>query len=86
MKKIKSDHGDKTINEPDEMKSALEDLGVPFSCEDGVCGTCLIEIEKGMDKLNSYTQPEKNMGMEGKFRLGCQCRFEKDGEVEVKID
>jgi ferredoxin len=86
VKKIISDKGDIEITKPEDMKDAIEKLGVPFSCEDGVCGTCLIEVEEGMEKLNDLTEAEENMGIEGKFRLGCQCCFKGEGKVKIKID
>lgn len=85
-RKIISDHGEIDLGKNENMKEALQKLGVPFSCEDGVCGTCLIEVEEGMENLNDLTKQEKNMGMEGKFRLACQCKFEKEGKVKIKID
>ena len=82
MAKIKTK--DKTIKVKNNsgIIKECEELGVPFSCEDGACGTCLIEIEEGMENLNEKTQPEKNMGINRNYRLACQCKI-KSGEVKI---
>ena len=83
MAKIKTDEKEVEVADGSAIKSACEELGVLFSCEDGVCGTCLIEVEDGMDNLSICTKKEKNMGIDGNFRLACQCKI-KDGEVKIK--
>ncbi|HIH13599.1 TPA: 2Fe-2S iron-sulfur cluster binding domain-containing protein, partial [Candidatus Woesearchaeota archaeon] len=30
---------------------AAKELGVPFGCHSGICGTCHIEVEEGMENL-----------------------------------
>lgn len=76
---------DKEIEIPDEspIKPACKKLGVPFSCEDGDCGTCMIEVEEGMENLSEKSDPEKAMGIvDGNYRLACQCRIKK-GKVKI---
>lgn len=66
---------DEEIAVPDgeRIVEYIEEAGVPIGCSNGVCGTCEIEIESGMEFLNEPTEEEIDLGMEGKKRLGCQC-------------
>ena len=67
------------------IKTACEEFGVPFACEEGVCGTCVIEVEEGMENLSSFTQEEEDfLGQMGCERLACQCKI-KSGLVKVKF-
>lgn len=60
---------------------------IPFGCENGICGTCLITIGAGKDNLNSIEETElqtlEAMGqMDGEHRLACQCRVKGDVAIE----
>ena len=66
-------------NEP--LKEPLEEAGVPFCCEEGVCGTCVIEVEKGMDLLTPFTEEESDfLGDLETERLACQCKISEKAE------
>lgn len=66
------------------LQEACEEAGVPFACTEGCCGTCVIEIEEGMDNLSPYTQAEQDFLGEQDFeRLACQCKI-KQGQVKVR--
>ena len=65
------------------IRPALEDMGVPFACTDGICGVCQVEVLEGEDNLTELTEQEAIMGMDKKSRLACQCKIKK-GEVKVK--
>lgn len=84
MAKVTS--GDKTIEVKDGelIMDACEQLGVPFSCREGICGICRIEVAEGMDNLNPKTQQEDDMDLEGNTRLACQCKIQK-GEIKIKF-
>jgi ferredoxin len=61
---------------------------IPFSCRDGTCGTCLIEIKRGMKNLNEPSEKEKTTlaiygGDETKHRLACQCAVHGDVDVDL---
>jgi ferredoxin len=61
---------------------------IPFSCRDGTCGTCIIEIKRGRNHLTEPTEKEKVTlaiygGEEGKHRLACQCRVHGDVTVDL---
>ena len=67
------------------IKEACEELGVPFACEEGVCGTCVIEVEQGMENLSPFTQEEEDfLGQMGCERLACQCKI-RSGTVKIKF-
>ena len=75
----------KEVSVPDNSNIAKpsEELGVPFSCESGDCGCCLIEVEKGMENLSPRNEKEDNFAFQDNMRLACQCTI-KSGEVEFK--
>ena len=67
------------------MIPAAKELGVPFSCEVGVCGSCLVEIVEGGENLLEPTENEKNFCGDFKNkRLLCQCTIKK-GKVSIKF-
>ena len=66
------------------IKDFCEENGVPFGCEEGVCGTCIVEIDEGMDNLSPFTQEEEDfLGEMDTERLACQCKI-KGGCVKVR--
>jgi len=76
---------DEAINVCDNsmIKEACTRLGVSFGCEIGNCGTCMVKIVEGMENMNKLSEPEENMGMDGAYRLACQCKIKK-GKVKLK--
>ena len=83
MAKIIIDGQEKEVADGETIKEVCKDLGVVFGCEDGICGTCMVEIEEGMENLAERNEAENNMGLEGNARLACQCKI-KQGTVKVK--
>ena len=83
MAKLKMDNKEKEIPDNSPIKTICEELGVIFGCEEGICGTCMIEVEQGIENLSELNQAEKDMGIEGKHRLACQCKI-KHGEVKIR--
>ena len=75
---------DEEIQVPDGEKIVeyIEEAGVPIGCSNGVCGTCEIEVEEGMENFNPMTEEEEDLGMEGNKRLGCQCTL-NSGTVKM---
>lgn len=71
------------VPDGDEIKKTCEEAGIPFGCESGVCRTCELEIIEGQENLSELTENEKDMCMDGKNRLACQCKL-KSGTVKVK--
>ncbi len=72
------------------IKEYCENVGIPFACEEGICGTCVIEVEEGGENLTDFTQEEidflgeQDISEEGCERLACQCKI-KSGTVRVRF-
>lgn len=65
------------------IQKAAEELGIPFSCKEGVCGSCLIKVKSGEDNLSDLNGAEKAYGLSGKKeRLACQAKIKK-GDVKI---
>ena len=82
---IFDDEGDLDEMEVDDdagLTDPCKSLGIPFSCTEGTCKTCVIEVLEGMENLSDYTEAEKKLLGEsiGKQRLACQCKI-KQGSV-----
>ena len=72
-----------------DLKETTKAKGWPiaYGCEDGVCGTCIVEIEEGAENLNPMDEQEKQtldiMSMnDGKHRLACKCKV--NGDLKIK--
>ena len=60
---------------------------IPFGCENGICGTCLITIPTGRENLNDIEEIEEQtlmaMGQNDEHhRLACQCKAKGDVTIE----
>jgi len=79
-------HKNKTIpvNDNNSITEACEQLGVLFSCYEGICGICEIKILEGKENLSELTENEKMFGLDGNKRLACQCRIKK-GMVKIEF-
>jgi len=84
MAVIKTDLESLNIKDGAQLQEACEKLGVPFGCTTGICGTCIIDVEEGIENLTERTQEEKDMELEGNERLGCQCKLKK-GSIKIKF-
>ena len=52
----------------------------------GVCTTCLIKVEDGLENLSPHTENEEMMGFDpdnNTYRLGCQSKPTGDCSVEL---
>ena len=73
------------LEDGSDIKQVCEDAGVAFSCDEGVCGICLIEVVEGMENLSKPTQEEIDfLGDVSRDRLACQCKIKK-GTVKIKF-
>ena len=72
------------LKEGDSIRESVEKLGVPFGCEDGICGTCMIDIIEGDENLSELTEQEKDLMRDRKHRLACQCKIKK-GDVKIEF-
>lgn len=86
MNSIKSANDGKETDVKDNgpIKEACEDLGVPFGCQNGICGVCTIEIVEGAGNLQPLNDREEAMGCNSKKRLACQCKIKK-GNIKIKF-
>ena len=80
---LKTDDTEIEVTDGGSIQEACEQLGVPFGCTQGICGTCLIEVEDGSGNLSSHTPEEQDMGMDETHRLACQCKI-NSGTVKIK--
>jgi ferredoxin len=71
------------VEDGSELRDPAEFLGVKFSCRNGLCGTCMIDVLEGEENLSPLTEAEKVLKRDEKNRLACQCQIQKG---EVKID
>ena len=73
------------VEDGEPIAAACEEAGVPFACTEGVCGTCVIEVQEGMENLTSFTQEEQDfLGSLENERLACQCKL-KGGCVKISF-
>ena len=84
MAKIIIDQQEATVNDNESVIDTLEELGVPFGCQDGKCGTCLLSVVEGMKNLVERNEKEINLCSESNQRLGCQMVI-KGGTVKVEL-
>jgi ferredoxin len=82
MAKLKSDDGEVELADGEPIREAAEQLGVPFGCRNGLCGSCLVEIDEGKENLSEKTEAEEDFGLEDHQRLCCQAKI-KEGEVKI---
>lgn len=61
---------------------------IPYACENGICGTCIVKVSKGSENLSAMEEQEKMtlqaLGVDdGEHRLACQCRVNGDVSIEA---
>ena len=85
MAKIIIEPGKKEIfvDDGDEIKNKAEELGIPFGCRQGRCGTCRSVVIEGMENLSEKNDREIDMGLEENQRLCCQVKI-KHGIIKIK--
>ena len=76
------------VEEGADLREVTQKNGwpIPYGCENGICGTCLISIPEGQENLSSAEATEqqtlKAMGKaDGAHRLACQCKV--NGDVTI---
>lgn len=84
MAKLKTDNQEMEVPDGHPIQLAAEELGVPFGCRHGMCGTCQTEIVEGIENLSEPNEREQAMGATGPFRLCCQAEI-KNGTVKLKV-
>ncbi len=62
-----------------------EQLGITFGCQNGLCGTCLVDILSGAEFLTPVNEDEELMGIAHGQRLACQCKItNKDAVIKIR--
>ena len=67
----------KIVEDGKSIKEACQEFGVPFGCNEGLCGTCAIDILEGAENLNELNEKEKAFGFDRSKRLCCQAKIMK---------
>ena len=71
------------VSDNSSLQEACENVGIPFACSEGVCGTCVVEVIEGMENLTKFTEAEEDfLGDMETERLACQCKV-KSGTVKI---
>ncbi len=73
------------VSDGESIKEACGKLGVPFGCQNGLCGTCMINVNYGENNLSDLTMEEEILERDKKHRLACQCKIKK-GEVRISLE
>lgn len=82
---VKTNDNHIELTDGDPIRDACEELGVPFGCRSGLCGTCMIDVVEGEENLSELTEEEIAMDRDRKHRLACQAKIKK-GTVTIKFD
>lgn len=69
--------GNQEVSVPDgeSFIDQAEELGVPFGCTMGNCGTCITIVKDGMENLSPQNEQELEFRLEDGERLMCQCKI-----------
>jgi ferredoxin len=73
------------VEDNSSIQNQAEKLGIPFSCKDGYCNSCRVQVIKGIENISEQNEREKELGLEPNERLACQCKI-KTGTVEIGFD
>ncbi|PIN74306.1 ferredoxin [Candidatus Woesearchaeota archaeon CG10_big_fil_rev_8_21_14_0_10_45_16] len=73
------------VEDGEPIRDACEQLGVPFGCRSGLCGTCMITIEEGENNLTELTPEEESMDRDRKHRLACQTQI-RQNSITITFD
>lgn len=72
------------VKDGEPITEACKKLGIPFSCTEGVCGTCIMEVVEGKENLSPINELESDLGADETYRFACQCKLKK-GDVKIKF-
>ena len=85
MAKVIFEGEEREVADGSAVMEACEDLGLPFGCQDGICGTCTSIVTQGADNLEPKNEKEVDFDLPDGQRLACQCKI-KAGTVEFSLD
>ena len=81
---LKSETAQVELPDDSPVIDAAEQLGVPFGCRQGMCGTCKTEVLEGMENLCEKNDRENDMDLQPNQRLMCQSKIKK-GTVKIRV-
>lgn len=82
---IRFEEEEREIADGTSPMKACEDMGLPFGCTEGICGTCMSTVPEGAQNLSPKTEKELDFDLPKGQRLVCQCLV-KAGNVEFALD
>jgi ferredoxin len=84
---LKNDGEEIKVENGEGFIEQAKDIDVPFSCEDGICGSCLCTVASGGEFLSPKSEAEDDWEVGDDERLICQCKFigGDDDVVEVEV-
>lgn len=85
MAKVRFEGQETEVTDGSQIVRAVEELGLPLGCQDGLCGTCMSTVVQGMDNLEPLNDKERDMDLSDVQRLACQCKIIA-GLVELSVD
>lgn len=85
MATVKFEGEEREVADGSAVVEACEDMGLPFGCQDGLCGTCMSTVVEGMANLEPKNEKEEDFDLPEGQRLVCQCKI-KSGTVEFSLD
>ncbi|MFM1919029.1 MAG: putative ferredoxin [2Fe-2S] 4 [Candidatus Hydrogenedentota bacterium] len=72
------------VDDHSAIMEACEEMGVPFGCTAGECGTCCVYVEDGMENLEPKNDAEVSMNLGRDERLCCQLVI-RTGTVKLAL-
>ncbi|MCK5215478.1 MAG: (2Fe-2S)-binding protein [Candidatus Omnitrophica bacterium] len=82
MAKLIIENNEYDLADGSPIAPSCQDAGIPFNCNTGMCGSCLIQILAGKENLNELAPEEIDLGLDGDKRLACLCVIQ-EGTVKI---
>lgn len=82
---LKFEGEEREVEDGASVVEACEAMGLPFGCQDGLCGTCMSTVTEGAENLPPKNEKEEDFDLPEGQRLVCQCTV-KGGTVEFCLD
>ncbi len=85
MATIRFEDEERELADGTTILEMCEEMGMPFGCTEGNCGTCRCIIVDGGENLEPLNKKEMDMDLDKGERLACQCTI-ITGIVVFSID
>jgi len=73
MAKVIINGSEYEVKDGEGIASPCEQAGVPFNCNSGVCGSCIVKVLEGAENLGELTEEEIDLSLDQNTRLACVC-------------